>query len=354
MGIKEIGTFLKKQNVDCFYKVPLSEFYGKRVSIDAMNWVYTYLHPAIKVYIDGMTDPLGPINFDELEDNLMKHFFIFNIRFLEHKITPVWVWDGESKDEKKGTKNSRREERQKMTIERENIRSSLSEMSVLEWPDDAINRYKKLLACTTYYPTERIEKLRKISKDMGIPTITAPDEGEFFCSYLAIERLVAAVWSRDTDTYAIGAPIVMKNFIQVNGQIMVDIVYTPNILNHFDLNHQEFRDFCIMCGCDFNQRIPDLGPARSMKLIKKYRNIDAIAEHHGLDVQFLKHHVCRDFFNPEDTEYLLNEDDLNLKVKDFDSKYPLVKEILHHIKITPKAKSVPSSILEDSEDEDSD
>ena len=56
-----------------------------------------------------------------------------------------------------------------------------------------------------------------------------------------------------------------------------EIVSTFNfqkILEDFKMNHDEFIDMCILCGCDYCPTIPKVGPARAMKFIQKYNNIE--------------------------------------------------------------------------------
>ena len=55
-------------------------------------------------------------------------------------------------------------------------------------------------------------------------------------------------------------------FLQVNLAI---------ILEDMELTMEEFVDLCILCGCDYTNTIPGVGPKTSLSLIKKYKNIEA-------------------------------------------------------------------------------
>ena len=44
------------------------------------------------------------------------------------------------------------------------------------------------------------------------------------------------------------------------------------------MNHDQFIDMCILCGCDYCPTIPKIGPVRAMKLIQKYGSIDVFLE----------------------------------------------------------------------------
>ena len=98
--------------------------------------------------------------------------------------------------------------------------------------------------------------------------IVAKDEAENLAASLAVELKVAAVWTSDTDTYPLGAPLVVKGFESKGGHIHIKGIFTLNILRDLELNHDQFRDFCIMLGTDFNDRMNRIGPSNALILIK--------------------------------------------------------------------------------------
>ena len=303
MGIKDLRTFLKNKNVDCFYQMPLLDFYGKRWAIDSLNWVFCYMGSAVKMILSRKSDPLDFITQDELYDRMIIEFINFNVKLMNHGITPVWIWDGESKDNKQVTKVERRNARKLMIEKKENIINTLKSMNPLERPPELLNELRQLITTTTSLKRERIEDLRKFSEEIGIPTIVADDEAESLAASLAVERIVGAAWTADTDTYAIGCPIVVKGFENISGEVCVNAVFTPKILKALELNHEEFRDFCIMLGTDFNDRIHGLGPARSYKLIQLYRNLETVEEKTSHNLYMLKFREIREQFFAYDTKY---------------------------------------------------
>ena len=303
MGIKDLRTFLKNKKVDCFYTIPLLEFYGKRVAIDSLNWVFCYMGNCVKSIMSTKGDPMKPISQEELYKKMVQEFLNFNIKLMNHGITPLWIWDGVSKDNKTVTKVERRNARKAMIEKRDNIFDVLQKLNPLERPSELLKEFQQLSVNTTCLKREKIDELRDLSLEIGIPTITADDEAEALAASLAVERIVAAVWTADTDTYPIGCPIVIKGFENVKGEVHINAVFTLKILKELKLNHDEFRDFCIMLGTDFNDRVHGLGPARSYKLIQIYRNLETIEEkeHHNLHV--LKFREIRPQFFPQKTDY---------------------------------------------------
>ena len=303
MGIKDLRTFLKNKNVDCFYQMPLLDFHGKRWAIDSLNWVFCYMGSAVKIILSRKTDPLDFITQEELYDRLVVEFVNFNIKLMNHGITPVWIWDGQSKENKHVTQVERRNAKKLMIEKKENVINVLKGMNPLERPPELLKELRQLVMTTTSLKREKIEDLKKFSEEIGIPTITADDEAESLAASLAVERIVGAAWTADTDTYAIGCPIVVKGFENIGGDICINAVFTPKILKALGLNHDEFRDFCIMLGTDFNDRIYGLGPAKSYKLIQLYRNLETVEEKTSHNLYMLKFREIREQFFAYDTKY---------------------------------------------------
>ena len=73
------------------------------------------------------------------------------------------------------------------------------------------------------------------------------------------------------------------------------IIYHDEILSSLELTADQFIDFCIMCGTDYNKNIPKIGPENAYKLIKRYETIEGIRES-GIDVDVLNHVRVREIF----------------------------------------------------------
>jgi len=355
MGVKDLRTFLKNKNVNCFFTVPLLTFYEKRLAIDSLNWVFCYLGSAFKSIMNYKKDILEPISQEEIYNKLAEEFINFNIKLMNYGITPVWIWDGVSKDNKQVTKVERRKTKQQMIEKRDNIIKVLKEINPLERPYELIKELKQLMTNTVSLKRENIERLKHFSEEIGICTITAEDEAESLGSSLAVERIVAAIWSADTDTYPIGAPIVAKGFENIGGEIHINVVYTLNILKDLKLTHEEFRDFCIMLGTDFNDRLHGIGPAKSFKLIEKYRDLETIEKETSHNFYAMKYKEIRQQMAAYDTPYNGTDDLICKQDLDFDQlsekydKYDKFSKLVNCIKNIPKPVNVPKSLTDKNE-----
>ena len=91
-------------------------------------------------------------------------FINFNVKLMNHGITPVWIWDGESKDNKQVTKVERRNARKLMIEKKENIINTLKGMNPLERPPELLNELRQLITTTTSLKRERMDDLRNLAK----------------------------------------------------------------------------------------------------------------------------------------------------------------------------------------------
>ena len=268
MGIKDINTFLKNSKINCFCKIPLTAFAESRVAIDGLNWLFKYLPSVYSRCLYKLEDPLDDINQEDLFREMCKEIINFANKWMNYKVTLIWIWDGVSKDNKTTTKIERKKSRQALIETRDNLKAELLKMSPLERDTNLLEKYKKLVLNTAYISRKNVDSIKVFCKTIGMPTIIADDEAENLASSLAVQRKISAVWSSDTDTYPLGAPVVVNTFENIEGILHIKGVFTLEILKSLNMSHDEFRDFCILLGTDFNDRLPGIGPAKSKVLIE--------------------------------------------------------------------------------------
>jgi flap endonuclease-1 len=124
-------------------------------------------------------------------------------------------------------------------------------------------------------------------------------EAETMCSDMCKRGLVDAVMSRDSDVLAYGAPIFLSD-LDVRTQTTKQVLY-EDVLRETGLTDEQFLDFCIMCSCDYNDRIKNIGPVKAFNMIKTHEKIENIP---NVDPIPLKYELCREKFrNYEKTDY---------------------------------------------------
>lgn len=331
MGIQDLNPFLEEKCPNYLINVPLSSFYGKRVSIDASNLIYERLHGASKQVLYNTDLLINDPDRKEIIKILIKYIWIFIRRLIIAGVTPVFIFDGKSPPEKEETRRHRKEDKVKTADEIKNIRETLSsytnesivfsdnynsheeashstdqiekisQQHLLNSQDSKMERLRKLYEAYIYVTNEEYEIIKNIVTRWGIPCITAKGEAEELCVALCRENLVIAVYSKDTDNLTHGCTALIKDFIgpQINPETnqreeYISIMCLSYILIGLNLSFSEFVDFCIMCKCDYNKRIPGIGIKRAYKLITEHKSIDNLPINY--DKTPLKHIRCRELF----------------------------------------------------------
>ena len=338
MGIADLTPLLKEQAPNCFVETPAYNLNNRRIAFDGHNWIFTVLGISVKEAGKNLKDPLDFISVDKVFINILRFFLTINIKLLNYKITPVWIWDAEDyvTPAKKDTRAKRREERKKLADKRDNLKETLENMSVLERPTELVNEYRKLQSSTFYFPKEKIIELKKLSERLGLPTLTAPGEGEYLAACLAVERIVACVYTADTDTIAMGAPFITKNFDRRGKELYIEGIFTPAILKTFDFDYIQFRELCYLLGCDFNTRVKGIGRKKALELMMKYKSLDKVLEYLNTlkgkdgtpkyDTSTINHEQCRELLTPKPSGFADRTELLNINAEEYDEdldKYQL-------------------------------
>lgn len=128
---------------------------------------------------------------------------------------------------------------------------------------------------------------------LGIPFFNAAVEAETTCSDLCKQGKVDFVLSEDSDVLAYGAPMFVSRINTSTGT--ANVVYYEEVLAALEFTADQFLDFCIMCGTDYNTNIRLIGPKKAYRLIQEHGSIEGIAES-GIDVSILKHTRGRELF----------------------------------------------------------
>jgi len=141
---------------------------------------------------------------------------------------------------------------------------------------------------------EDIEDVKKMITLFGGKFIQCPGEAEALCAYLFSIGDVKAVVTEDSDILCYGVESYISGLNASTGDC--EQILLSDVLHETQLNLEEFRDFCIMCGTDYGDNIPGVGTANALKMIQKYRSIEKYVESTGKDPSSLNHKNSRELF----------------------------------------------------------
>ncbi len=302
MGLGAINKFLRERTPSAFFSVPVSTFSGYRVAVDAFNVIFRFFAVAKKSVVNAMADPTQEINFDDVLKQVRHLVFDNAARFAQNDILPIYCFDGPAKPEKTKCKEERAEKRNELRERIEMKRKEIMEMNPLFRSSEDEDQLRALISSLPDIPANFIHNIKETIAMLGFPVLQSADEGEKLAAYLNYRGIVAAVVSNDTDAYALGTKILIPAFATPN----VDVVNIEAIRENLNLNEEQMLDFCIMCGCDFNENLPGVGPSRSYDTIKKFGCIENYLKDRGITGEVLNYEKCRELFSknyPEDITY---------------------------------------------------
>jgi len=287
MGIKNnFNKFLKDKYPNIFESISLLEYKNKKIAIDTLIYINKYK----AVY----------------KDYWINCFIDFVIKLRKNKINCVFIFDSNSPPEKIKEREKRRANKQKMKQKIEQLKSEIEIfdktkiistflqenfsklnsknksklplfldddcLSEVTFCIDTMKEYVEKLESYIYSISyEDIEKCQEILEALDIPYIVAPMEAETLCSELCLRNKVDCVLSDDSDLFAYKCPIFLTK-LNVPTMTCLRIKF-DKILEETKLSNEQFVDFCILCGTDYN---PGINAEKAFNYIKTYNFIEKI------------------------------------------------------------------------------
>ena len=287
MGIKNLNLLLSSKCSCAINQRNLSNYNGMIIGIDLSIFLYKYLY-GNNDHIEGLTRLI--------------------LRLLKNNIIPVFIFDGKPPKEKEDTILERKLKKEFMHMKKEIMELVLElrnqsyeyiKTNIYKYIDnhnktfnmnedqilDLINKNDNDI----YYEIEKINKkiihiksihiknAKKLFDLFGIFYIEAPCEAETLLAYMSKNNYIDGCITEDMDILASGGRIFLKNFSAEKN--VIEEYCLEGILENLQLNQEQFIDLCILCGCDYTQKIYGMGCLNAYKLIKKYNNIENVLEY---------------------------------------------------------------------------
>ncbi|XP_065882500.1 uncharacterized protein [Dysidea avara] len=252
MGITGLLPFLKGIQK----QMNIASFCGKKVAVDAYCWLHR------GAYSCPMQLVMGPNEGEKIESLPFLKYCVKRVKMLLDKgVTPIIVFDGSQLPIKSKTEAERRKRRKEY---REKGKALLREGK----RSDAYECFQK---CIDVSP-EMAHCFIKACHDMKVECIVAPYEADSQLAYLSMQGIVDLVITEDSDLLVFGCKKVFFKMDEIGGGIVIDSDDFGSMkdgkLTNFTLD--EFRQMCILSGCDYLPSVPGIGLSTAHKLMKKY------------------------------------------------------------------------------------
>lgn len=296
MGIKNLNQLFNRMFPDIFKELHISSYSFKKIAVDTSIYLYRFKSSYGEFWL--------------------KYFLMFVSSLRENNIHPVFIFDtGAAPPEKEKERVKRREKRDYIKRKKYELQECLDHYESTNEILPAIESFKEYKILQDVYvlnvenirnEIEKIEKqliyisskdysdIKEILDILKIEYFDAPMEAETMCTELCKKGIVSAVLSEDTDCLTYGCCKLLTKYNYKNGlctELSIDY-----ILEKLEFTQEQFLDLCIMCGTDYNENIPKIGPSKSYKLLKKYSSLDRIKEYTLFDTEILNFIRVRDIF----------------------------------------------------------
>jgi flap endonuclease-1 len=265
--LQDLAKLISDEAPDSVKENKYESYFGRKIAVDASMFIYSFLAVVGRQGQETLTTETGE------DTSHVLGMFYRATRMLEEGIKPIFVFEGKPPELKK-------EELAKRSAKREGANVEL-QRAIDSGDKEAIEKFSKRTIKVTPQHNEDCKQLLKL---MGIPVFDAPSEAEAQCAQLCRENIVYAVSTEDMDTLTLGSPVLLRKLMAPKSNKEPVLEYNhAKLLEELGLTNDEFIDLCILCGCDYAERIPGIGPKNALKLIKEYKSIDAIIEHLNLE-----------------------------------------------------------------------
>lgn len=304
MGIKGLKAFLRSKFPETIVRSHLSHFFGKRVAVDVLPYLF---------------------KFKAVQGDQWRHGMLqFMMNLLSYTVHPCFITDGpcvttekrEEQEKRKSAKSKLEDkikslqedlstyektaeisERMKsLPIQVSSFRGLLLGDSGGDLNTEAVqNHIDKLIRQKVTIAPEDLDDVREMCGVLRFPFYTAKQEAESLCSFLCLNGYVDAVVTEDSDVLAYGAPCWISG-IEHDGSCLV--VESETLRRATELSASEWLDFCIMCGTDYNHGVEKFGPVSAFRAIRQHRTIEAVCAAHGLGAEWRQDIVRPLFLTP--------------------------------------------------------
>jgi len=300
MGV-QLGDVVPKN------KVGLEKLRGKKIAVDAMNFLYQFL--SIIRQRDGelLRDSKGRIT------SHLSGLFYRTANFVEAGILPLYVFDGAPPKLK-----------QKTVEERRALRIRAEEEWTKAIAEGRIEDARKFAQRAGRVDQKMIDQAKELLNLMGIPWVQAPGEGEAQAAYIVSMGDAWAVGSQDFDALLFGSPKLVRN-LAITGrrklpgkdvyiEVEPEVVELERILKELDITREQLVDIGILIGTDFNEGIKGIGPKKALELIREKGSIERLLNEFGEKFEVDPLEVKEIFLKPAVTSnYVLKWGEPNLE-----------------------------------------
>lgn len=262
MGLSDLRDLAVIQDVS------FDELTDTVVGVDFYNWLYRYI-----TVLARFTDEDVYTTSDGEEVLNLLGIMKGVPTFLEHDITPVFVFDGEVLELKEDEMARRRERKEAAAERAEEAREQ-----------GKLDKAARLQAQAQRMTPTVIETSRELIDLLGFPIVDAPAEAEAQAAHMARQGDIDYVGSEDYDCLLFGAPYTLRQLTSNGDPECMDLEAT---LETHGITIEELVDIAVLCGTDYNDGVHGIGPKTGLKEVKAGKSVDEILASYDAEIKAL-------------------------------------------------------------------
>ncbi len=277
------------------HDIQLRDLAGKKLAIDANNFIYQFLSVVRARDTTPLTGPDGTVT-----SHLAGILYRVTRLISEYNMSFVFVFDGPPP---------------KLKQEEIEKRRRLREKAAREWKEAlSVGDYEKAFSKAVMMNRltgPMVQDAKKLLTLLGVPLVQAPSEAESQAAYMAIRGDVWGASSKDYDSLLFGAPrlvryltIYGKEYLPSKGvsrPLTPELIVLSEFLSKHGISRSQLVDMAILVGTDFNKGIKGVGPKTALKLIKEHGKLENLPAEVRSKVDERYEEVRAIFLKPEVT-----------------------------------------------------
>lgn len=230
MGIKHLNRFLRENAANGIRLCQLSEFSGKKIAVDILIYLY-------KFESDGV---------------LIENMYLMLSIFRHYNITPIFVFDGKSPEEKQELLQKRKDDKNDAKQEYNKLKQILEINVDMDEADkqEIVTNMDLLKKRFINISKAKRQMVKQLIRSYGATYIDAPGEADELCAFLTIKGKVWGCLSEDMDMFVYGCNRVIRYFSLVNHTAV--IYDMKDILSELGIGQKDLREICVLSGTDYN------------------------------------------------------------------------------------------------------
>lgn len=261
MGIHGLSKLIADHAPGATKEGKFEQFFGRKIAIDASMSIYQFL-VAVRQEENSLTNAEGVVT------SHLNGMFYRTVRMLEAGIKPAYVFDGKPPTMKGGELAKRHVRAAEATAGLDKAREAGNQ--------EDIEKFSKRTVRATQQQSLDCKRLLQL---MGVPVIDAPCEAESTCAALCAAEKVWAVGTEDMDALTFGASVLLRHLTSADAKKVPPMEYhLADVLAGLGLSMAQFIDMCILCGCDYTDKIKGIGPETALKKVREYGSLEKLLQ----------------------------------------------------------------------------